>query len=102
MIRVVNGLAAAQLVAGGVERRGDLVVDALLPVLRARSAAAGPNIIRRRENERPEWRAVGNLGEGCLCLHQMNGYEQQESREKGSFLHRRNPRVGQANKPIGR
>jgi hypothetical protein len=61
VIHVVDCLAPADLVARGVECRGDPVVDALLPVLRARPAAPCADVVRSRKNEWTKGRAVGYL-----------------------------------------
>ncbi len=92
-IGVVNTLASTELVARRIERRGDLVIDALLPVLRAWPSATRTNIVRSGEIERAERGAVGDLGERCLRVREAAGGEQGESCEKGKIPHRRGPQA---------
>src|SRR5450759_3550446 len=89
VVDVVDRLAAAELVASGVEGGGDFVVDALLPILRARSAASSANVVRRGKIELPEWRRVGDLGERCLGLGGLS-----KSGDKKCYEEKYPPMVG--------
>ena len=65
-VRRVVGVAqrhlAAQRFAGGVERRREIVVGALLPVLRSGRAGAAAILVAGRQVERREHRRVANAG----------------------------------------
>ena len=62
VVRVVDRLASAQLVARWIERRRDAIVGALLPVARAGPTGPAPVLVRCGQRQRPERRAVGYAG----------------------------------------
>src|SRR5205807_1097746 len=61
VVGVVDRLAARDRVRGGIERRADGVVGALLPVAGPRAARALAQQGRRREREPAKWGRVPHL-----------------------------------------
>src|SRR4051812_32932503 len=79
----MNSLTPAQLVARGIEGRGDAVVDTLLPVLRARSSAPCAHIVGRGQIKWTERGAVRHLRKrlrGKWCERRKEEHERDERR----------------------
>ena len=87
MVDVVNCFAPAKLVARGIERGGNAIVDALLPVARTWPAGGIPNRVRRWQSEWAEGRAVSD---GVLprlgVKGRGSGHDREQGREAPEFM----------------
>ena len=72
---------------GGVERRGDVIVGAVLPVAHAGPAAAGAILVGRRQHQRREDRRVGNGQWRRTLLRRRRQRRDHQQEERRNGLH---------------